>query len=50
MVIGGNGDWLDVADCVVLMDEYMAFDKSKKAASISATFSYGHVQYAGRGG
>jgi len=49
VVIGGNGDWLDVADSVVLMDEYMAFDSTKKAASISMTFSYGHVQYAGRG-
>lgn len=49
VVVGGVGDWLDVADAVVLMQDYVAFDGLKKARSVSYQFSYGHVQYAGRG-
>lgn len=39
----------DVPDQVILMNKYVAFDATKKAASISYQFSYGHVQYAGKG-
>lgn len=49
VVVGGVGDWLDVQDHVVLMDKYLASDATEKARSISYQFSYGHVQYAGRG-
>ncbi|KAL3771862.1 hypothetical protein ACHAWU_004421 [Discostella pseudostelligera] len=49
VVVGGVGDWLDVADAVVLMQDYVAYDGLKKARSVSYQFSYGHVQYAGRG-
>ena len=49
VVVGGVGEWLDVADAVVLMKNYVAYDGLKKARSVSYQFSYGHVQYAGRG-
>eukprot|EP00978_Attheya_sp_CCMP212_P025240 scaffold80865_cov55-Attheya_sp.AAC.3 len=49
VVVGGVGDWLDVQDHVILMDKYVSADATDKARSISRQFSYGHVQYAGRG-
>jgi len=49
IVVGGVGDWLDVPHNVILLDKYMVYDATKKARSISNQFSYGHVQYAGRG-
>ncbi|KAL7522221.1 hypothetical protein ACHAWX_006904 [Stephanocyclus meneghinianus] len=49
VVVGGVGEWLDVADAVILMKDYVAYDGLKKARSVSYQFSYGHVQYAGRG-
>eukprot|EP00536_Pseudo-nitzschia_multiseries_P016100 jgi/Psemu1/220148/e_gw1.1019.44.1 len=49
VVVGGVGDWLDVPHNVVLLDKYVVFDATEKAASISRQFSYGHVEYAGRG-
>ena len=49
IVVGGVGEWLDVADAVVLMRDYVAYDGLAKARSVSYQFSYGHVQYAGRG-
>jgi Predicted ATPase of the ABC class len=49
VVVGGVGDWLDVPNNVILLDKYVASDATKKAESISRQFSYGHVQYAGRG-
>jgi hypothetical protein len=39
----------DVPDQVILLNRYVASDATKKAASISYQFSYGHVQYAGKG-
>ena len=49
VVVGGVGDWLDVPHNVILLNRYEASDATKKAQSISYQFSYGHVQYAGRG-
>ena len=49
VVVGGVGVWLDVADTVVLMRDYRAGDGLAKARSVSYQFSYGHVQYGGRG-
>ncbi|KAL7539450.1 hypothetical protein ACHAWF_006414 [Thalassiosira exigua] len=49
VVVGGVGEWLDVADAVVLMKDYRAHDGLEKARSVSYQFSYGHVQYAGKG-
>lgn len=47
VVVGGVGEWLDVADAVVLMKDYVAHDGLAKARSVSYQFGYGHVQYAG---
>jgi hypothetical protein len=49
VVVGGVGDWLDVPDAVVLMQNYACRDATAKARSISRQFSHGHVQYGGRG-
>lgn len=49
VVVGGVGDWLDVPHKVILLDRYVAGDATAKANSISRQFSYGHVQYGGRG-
>ena len=49
IVVGGVGDWLDVPNHVIKLDRYVISDATEKARSISAQFSYGHVQYAGRG-
>jgi hypothetical protein len=49
VVVGGVGDWLDVPHSVVLLDKYVASDATPKARSISRQFSYGHVEYGGRG-
>eukprot|EP00559_Dactyliosolen_fragilissimus_P008356 CAMPEP_0184862590 /NCGR_PEP_ID=MMETSP0580-20130426/7035_1 /TAXON_ID=1118495 /ORGANISM="Dactyliosolen fragilissimus" /LENGTH=486 /DNA_ID=CAMNT_0027360527 /DNA_START=394 /DNA_END=1851 /DNA_ORIENTATION=+ len=49
VVVGGVGDWLDVPDAVIQLNRYIAYDSLAKARSISKQFSYGHVQYAGRG-
>lgn len=49
VVVGGVGDWLDVPHYVLKLDRYVISDATEKARSISAQFSYGHVQYAGRG-
>ena len=49
VVVGGVGDWLDVPDAVIKLEKYVASDALEKARSISRQFSYGHVEYAGRG-
>jgi hypothetical protein len=49
VVVGGVGDWLDVPNTVILLNRYLISDATEKAASVSYQFSYGHVQYAGRG-
>jgi len=37
LVIGGTGDYFDVADNVLVMDSYKCFDATKKAKMIAAT-------------
>lgn len=49
VVVGGVGDWLDVPNAVIMLNKYVVSDALEKAKSISAQFSHGHVQYAGRG-
>lgn len=49
VVIGGAGDWFDVQNCTVLMDNYQALDRTSRANSISKSFCTGRVQYNGRG-
>lgn len=36
MVVGGAGDYLDVADTVILMEDYRAFDVTGRASAIAA--------------
>lgn len=49
VVIGGSGDWFDVQDTTIMMDNYNCSDVSKKARSICKTFCTGRVQFNGRG-
>ena len=49
VVIGGSGDWFDVQDTTIMMDNYICKDVSDRARSISRTFCTGRVQYNGRG-
>jgi hypothetical protein len=49
LVTGGNGDWFDVLDACLLLDNYECIDATKRAKSISKTFCTGRVQYNGRG-
>ena len=35
IVMGGSGDYFDVADTVIMMDEYLAKDVSKQAATLA---------------
>ncbi|MDG5787502.1 ABC-ATPase domain-containing protein [Evansella sp. AB-P1] len=35
LVIGGSGDYFDVADHVIMMEEYRAFDRTEKAMNIA---------------
>ncbi|WP_105615552.1 ABC-ATPase domain-containing protein [Vallitalea okinawensis] len=37
LVIGGSGDYFDVADQVIMMDEYRPIDKTKEAYDIAKT-------------
>ena len=49
VVIGGCGDWLDVHDTALLMENYVCTDVTKRARGISKTFCTGRVQFNGRG-
>ena len=49
VVIGGSGDWFDVHDTVILLDNYLCKDMTKKAYSISKQFCTGRVTFNGRG-
>ena len=48
-MIGGSGDWFDVQDTTIMMDNYNCLDVTKKARSICKTFCTGRVQFNGRG-
>lgn len=48
-VVGCSGDWFDVMDITVLLDEYVCKDVTKRALSISKTFCTGRVEFNGRG-
>ncbi len=41
LVIGGSGDYLDVADTVILMDAYQPHDVTEQARAIAAQFPTG---------
>ena len=38
LVIGGSGDYFDVADCVICMVEYIPYDVTEKARSIAEKY------------
>lgn len=38
LVMGGSGDYFDVADCVIAMDAFSAHDVSEKARAIAARY------------
>jgi hypothetical protein len=42
-MVGRVGEWLVVADAVILMRNYKAHDGLTKARIVSYQFSYGHV-------
>lgn len=41
LVLGGSGDYLDVADTVIMMDEYRPLDVTSRAREVAATFRTG---------
>jgi len=41
LVVGGSGDYLDVADTVITMDEYHAHDATERARKVCATVPSG---------
>jgi len=43
LVIGGSGDYLDVADTVILMDEYRPYDVTARAREVAAQFPTGRL-------
>jgi predicted ABC-class ATPase len=43
LVVGGAGEYLDVADCVIQMDEYRPRDVSARAREIAAADPLGHA-------
>ncbi len=46
LVIGGSGDYLDVADTVIWMDEYRPRDATEEARAVAARFPTGRVREA----
>jgi predicted ABC-class ATPase len=46
VVVGGVGEWLDVANAMILMRDYEVHDGLAKARSVSYQFLCGHIQYA----
>ncbi|HEY8414985.1 MAG TPA: ABC-ATPase domain-containing protein, partial [Thermaerobacter sp.] len=44
LVVGGAGDYLDVADTVIRMDAYRAFDATEEARRVVAQFPTGRLE------
>ncbi|MCL6451567.1 MAG: ABC-ATPase domain-containing protein [Acetobacteraceae bacterium] len=49
MVVGGSGDYLDVADTVVMMDEYRPRDVTREAREVAAAYPQGRQAEGGQG-
>jgi hypothetical protein len=45
----GSGDWFDVQDTTIMMDNYDCLDVTTRVRSISKTFCTGRVQFNGQG-
>jgi predicted ABC-class ATPase len=48
LVLGGSGDYFDVADRVIMMNEYRPVDVSEKAKAISKRIENGRIAEGGR--
>lgn len=49
LVMGGSGDYLDLADCVILMDGFRAEDVTERAAEVASALPTGRRPRAHRG-
>lgn len=49
VVVGGSGDWFDVQDTTLQLDDYVCKDVTRRVLQISKTFCSGRVEYNGRG-
>ncbi|BAS26688.1 ABC-ATPase domain-containing protein [Limnochorda pilosa] len=49
IVVGGAGDYLDVADTVIHMDRYRALDATERAREVARTFPTGRLQEESQG-
>lgn len=49
LVLGGSGDYFDVADTVILMDEYHPFDVTRQAKEVAEAQSNNRDQEGGKG-
>ena len=49
VVIGGSGDWFDVQDATLQLDNFQCLDVTRRVAQISKTFCTGRVTYNGQG-
>ncbi|WP_444684296.1 ABC-ATPase domain-containing protein [Alkalicoccus luteus] len=49
LVLGGSGDYFEPADHVIVMDEYVPFDRTNEAKAIAASFPADHFHPEGRG-
>lgn len=49
VVVGGSGDWFDVQDTTLQLDDYACRDVTRRVLQISKTFCTGRVEYNGRG-
>jgi predicted ABC-class ATPase len=43
LVVGGSGDYIDIADKVILMDNYKAEDATARAKDIARKYPYTHI-------
>lgn len=48
LVVGGSGDYFDVADTVIMMDHYRPYDVTDRALEIAERYPTGRVQEPGR--
>ena len=48
LVMGGSGDYFDVADTVIAMDDYQPYDATAKARTVAATYQTDRQSEGGR--
>ncbi len=42
-VVGGSGDYIDIADFVIMLDRYYAHDATRQAREIAQQFPFAHI-------